>query len=185
MNYFEMLQNWGNAQDAFHVLQAEADAPDAWEATLQAAQVTPAPLAQIKVSQIPGDHRIRLLCQENVPVELARSAVATPDLVTSLRQAAGAIEAARTGMMICRFHLGDDPPFFQIATVIYQDGFSRHTLNALVFEIAKAYRALQQSCEEFVPVAEPNESSDCPACGWANPTASRFCNQCGHRLQNE
>lgn len=183
--HFEMLQNWGNAQDAFRVLQAEAEAVDAWQATLQAAEVTPAPLAQIKVSQLPGDHRVRLLCQENVPIEMARSAVADAELVASLRRAAGTIEAARTGMMICRFHLGDDPPFFQIATVIYQDGFSRHTLNAVVFEITKAYRALKQICEEFVPTAQPNISPACPACGWANPTASRFCNQCGHRLQKE
>ena len=153
MTHFERLQNWGNAQDAFRVLQSEAEAAEAWQATLQAAEVTPAPLAQIKVSQLPGDHRVRLLCQENVPVELARSAVATPSLIASLRQAAVAVEAARTGMMICRFHLGDDPPFFQIATVIYQDGFTRHTLNAVVFEIAKAYRALKQICDGFAPTA--------------------------------
>jgi hypothetical protein len=149
VTHFEMLQNWGNTQDAFRVLQSKAEVSEAWEATLQAAEVTPAPLAQIKVSQLPGDHRVRLLCQENVPVELARAAVASPDLIASLRRAAQAVEAARTGMMICRFHLGDDPPFFQIATVIYQDGFSRHTLNAVVFEIAKAYRALKQICDEF------------------------------------
>jgi hypothetical protein len=134
------MRSWGGAADAFEVIRAPSDQSEAWTMELRARCD---PGFAIRVEKSVGDPRVRLMHRLEVPAETARQAserLATRD---QLGRAVAAIEAIRAGTVTCVLRADKAGGMVEIEVIVYDDGFSRHALNAAVLEIVKARRALQ------------------------------------------
>jgi hypothetical protein len=150
MATIELLRSLGGPEDAFEVAGASPTGPDAWAADLRA-RVTPD--FAVRLLKPSADPRVWVLARVEIPPEVVRLVLEThaqaaklapegaapPDLLSS---AALEIEEARAGTLTCRLEFEGEAASAEIRVVIYDDGFSRHTLNAAVLEIERARRAL-------------------------------------------
>lgn len=96
----------------------------------------------IRAEKAAGDPRVRLSHLLEVPVETARQAAGSQETGDQLGRVVAAIEAIRAGTVTCALRANRSGGSVEIEAIIYDDGLTRHALNAAVLEIAKARRAL-------------------------------------------
>jgi hypothetical protein len=200
MTSVEILRSWGGSQDAFHVVQVNAETPEAWSAQLRSTEITAAPGLDLYARKLHGEERIWISFEEAVPEDVLRMAPDAQAGAEILPRLIAAIDDSRAGPLKCSMRKDAPTPIIEMQALIYEDGFSRHVLNVAVLEIAKAYNTLQRQYAEltgaFQLIAQqrremkaemqsslqPAAGVRCPACHAANLAGSRFCNQCGASL---
>jgi ribosomal protein L40E len=200
MRIVEMFRTWGNSEDTFKTVQVNAENPDSWTVQLRTTESTAAPGLDLMVQKLAGEERVWISFEEAVPAEVAHLASTTPGTAEILPRLISAVNDTRGGSVTCSIGTAGATTTVAIRAVIYQDGFSRHTLNITVLEIAKGYSAIRQHYDELVGalglVAQQQQELKseaqsslqatavvrCLSCHATNPPGSRFCNQCGAPL---
>lgn len=140
MGVLDAMRSWGGATDAYDLVQAPSDPSEAWTMELRA---RPGSGFTIQVDKAAGDPRMYLRHRLEVPAETVRQAAESAETREQLTRAVAAIEAIRAGTVTCALRADKAGGVVEIVAIIYEDGLSRHVLNAAVLEIAKARRGLQ------------------------------------------
>ncbi len=128
MDAMDALRGWGTEEDEFALSSSEGDAQ-----AFTAVAVDRKDDVRMTLEKVEGDPRVRLSCR----VAATPADVATAERLTS---AAARVEAGRSGTTVCRFEA--DPPGVRLEALIYEDGLTRHALNAAVLELRRARRLL-------------------------------------------
>lgn len=177
------------------MVSVHAEDSGTWNARLRTTEATAAPGLDFDARKLKGEELVRLSFEEAVP-ELANEAQGADEILPRLITA---VNDTRAGSVTCSLRKGEATPILEVQAVIYEDGFSRHELNAAVLEIAKGYRTIQNHYAEltgaFQLMAQQQQEIEaemqsslqptagpCPTCHTMNPPGSRFCNQCGAAL---
>jgi predicted nucleic acid-binding Zn ribbon protein len=200
MNTVELLRTWGTSQDAFHIVQVNAETAETWSAQFRTTETTAASGLDLLARKLKGEERVWISFEEAVPEDVLRMSSEAQGTTEILPRLISAINDTRAGSVTCSMRKGDATPILEIQAVIYEDGFSRHVLNMAVLEIAKGYNTIQRQYAEltgaFQLMAQQRDEAKaemqsslqqtgeirCLSCQRANPPGSRFCNQCGAPL---
>jgi len=121
-----------------------------FSATLLATGAAEFPL---QVSKAPADERIRVSSVLDVPGDVQRLAAETPEAGKALGDLVAGIQDSRMGSLSCATRMSGPKPAVEIEVLIYQDGFSRHSVNTAVLEIAKVRRQLAAAFQFVVESA--------------------------------
>jgi hypothetical protein len=206
MTTLESLRNWGGPDDAFEVIRAQGQSADSWTAELRAS-VRPA--FNLTVRKSTNAARISVVNLLEIPADALRAAANGQRSGESLQRLVAGVADMRAATLTCALSGDGSRRAVEIEVVIYEDGFSRHTLNAAVLESVKTRRLLEASFETMVESArlvsetdrlmeeearrlrerlphDPSEApplpASCPHCGASVRTGQRVCTSCGHDL---
>jgi hypothetical protein len=140
----------GGRDDTFEVVQSHADGPDHWNSELRARDAQDLLLRVEKAA----DPRIWITNRMAVPPEVARIAFESPESRKGFSQVLTTIEEQRAGTLTGELKERDGTAAVEMRVVIYEDGFSRHVLNAAVLEIARFRRSLVRRFQTIIEAAD-------------------------------
>lgn len=135
MDVMDALRGWGTEEDEFTLSSSEGDAQ-----AFTAAAVDRRDDVRMSLEKSEGDPRVRLACK----VVAAPADAAAAERLTAM---AARVERGRSGTTSCAFEA--DPPGVRLEAVIYEDGFTRHAVNAAVLELRRARRLLDDELREL------------------------------------
>src|SRR6266508_684962 len=200
MTTVDMLRTWGTSQDAFQIVQVNAETPETWTAQLRTTGTTAAPGLDLFARKLKGDEWIWISFEEAVPEDVLRVTSEAQPSAEILPRLISAVNDTRAGSVTCSMRKDDAASILEMQAIIYEDGFSRHMLNVAVLEIAKGYNTIQHHYAELTGTfqlmaqqrqemkaemqssLQPAAGIRCLACHAINSPDSRFCNQCGASL---
>ena len=130
-----LLQSWGGSEDAFDVTQAQGDGPNSWRAELRARGQAGFVLTMRK-----AENSVCVLVSHNlaIPPEMVRIIAGNKEMEKMMGGTVTAAEEMRIGTLTCRLAASGPGAGVEIQAVIYEDGFSRHAVNAIVLETTRA-----------------------------------------------
>lgn len=161
MSIFDSVQKWGHAEDGFEVVKVQRDGAAGLDAELTAHDEEPFPVSLRKDG---SDPRIMVTHRVNVPSQVMSLANRDDESKDALQRLVDATETSRAGMISSVLNAAVRAMTVDIvATVatVYEDGFSRHQLNAAVRELAKARRTLLPRFDSLITTSKVLGKIDC------------------------
>ncbi len=151
MSIFESVQTWGKAEDVFQIIRARHDGEAGLDAELTARDDEP---FTISVRKDGSDPRVLVTHRVDVPSQVVSLANLDGDSKDALHRLVAATEATRDGSVSCTLSVAGRAMTVDIVATVYEDGFSRHQLNAAVMELVKARKTLLPRFDSLITASK-------------------------------
>ncbi len=145
------IQSWGQSQDAFDAVEAPVVTATDFSAKVRTIETREV----LTVRGSASDSRLYITHQLPVPSALELDRGKDGDQL--LADAVIAVESTRPGVITCTLQQDRSAHKIHTQALIYEDGFSRHTLNSAVLDVARTIRALTEQMSLMIDSARMKE----------------------------